>query len=135
MARIHGENANYTLDSLAIEDELSQIDQEITQDTAEVTAFGDVAQEFVEGKYGWTHQLAGAFDGAASQGDAKLFSMFGAGEKAVGFDPTGASAATNDPNYDGNVLVTQYGISAPVNGPVTYRASLLGNGVLTRAVT
>ncbi len=134
MARIHGENVNYTLDSLAIEDELNRVDQEITQVVSEVTAFADTAQEFVEGKYGWTQELSGSLDPAASQGDAKLFSMLGGGEKAVGFDPTGVTADANNPNYDGNVLLERYGISAPVDGPVTYRASLRGNGALARAV-
>ncbi len=134
MARIHGENVDYTLDSLAIEDELSNVSQTVNQQVSPVTAFADVAEEFVEGKYGWTHELSGAYDPAASQGGAKVFSLIGAGEKAVGFDPTGTTAGANDPNYDGNVLMETYTIDAPVDGPVTFRVSLRGNGALARAV-
>tara|TARA_R110000824_G_scaffold68237_8_gene176642 strand:+ start:158 stop:565 length:408 start_codon:yes stop_codon:yes gene_type:complete len=135
MARIHGENTNYTLNSVAIEDELNQVDQEISQQLSDVTAFADTAEEFVQGKYGWTHEVSGSLDPAASQGDATIFALVGSVERAVGFDPTGASAATNDPNYDGNVFLERYSISASVSGPVTYRASLRGNGALARTVS
>jgi len=113
---------------------LNSIDQEVSQDLQEVTAFADVAGEFVEGKYGWTHELGGSWDPAASQGDDTIFAMIGTGEVAAAFDHTGATAGANDPNYDGNVLLERYSISARVAAPVTYRASLRGNGVLTRAV-
>ena len=134
MGRIHGEDTNYTLNSVAIEDELNSIDQEITQDLAEVTAMADVAQEFVEGKYGWTHELAGSADFVAAQGDATLFAMVGTGEVAVGFDPTGAGNGANDPNYDGNAFLERYRLSSRVNAPATYSATLRGNGALTRQV-
>ncbi len=134
MARIHGEAANYTLNSIAIEDELNSIEQTIEQDVAEVTAFADVAKEFVQGKYGWTHELGGSVDYSAAQSDATAFAMVGAVEKAVGFDPTGTAAATDDPNYDGTGHLKRYSISASVNAPATYRATLEGNGALARNV-
>jgi hypothetical protein len=134
MARLHGENVNYTLNTVAIEDELNGVDQEIAQDLAAVTAFADVAEEFVEGKYGWSHDLEGSADFAASQGDATIAAMLGAGEVAVDFSPTGNVAGANDPHYTGNVLLENYRISARVNGPVTYRARVRGNGAITRAV-
>lgn len=134
MARIHGENTNFTINAVAIEDELNNVALEIRQQVSEVTAFADVAEEFVEGKYGWTEEVTGTFDGAAAQGDATIFALLGAGEKASAFDPTGEVAAADEPNYDGNVLLERYGIRAPVNGPVEYSATFRGNGALTRAV-
>lgn len=134
MARIHGENTDFTINSVAIEDELNNVALEIRQQVSEVTAFADTAEEFVEGKYGWTEEVSGSFDGAASQGDATIYALLGAGEVASTFDPTGVTADANNPNYDGNVLLERYGIRAPVNGPVEYSATFRGNGVLTRAV-
>ncbi len=135
MARIHGEDANYTLNSVAIEDELNSIEQTIEQDIAEVTSFNDVAKEFVQGKYGWNHEIGGSCDYDNAQGDATLFAMVtGSVEKAVGFDPTGTTAATDDPNYDGNVFATRHSISAQVGAGQSYRATLVGNGALARTV-
>lgn len=135
MARIHGEVADFTLNAVAIEDELNSIDLNIQQDLQEVTAFNDVGQVFVRGKYGWTEDVAGAFDGAAAQGDATLFAMVGAAAAvATDYEPTGADSGTNDPNYGGSVWLKSYKISSKVNGPVTYQASLQGTGALARTV-
>ena len=137
MARIHGENANFTFNSVAIEDELNSIDQEVRQDIAEVTAFADAAQEHVEGKYGWSQQVGGSLDPVASQGDATLFAAIGAGPLAVLFDPVGGGTggAAGNPVYGGNVIVESYSIHTRVNAPVTYEAALRGTGALTRDVT
>ncbi len=134
MARIHGEDANYALDSVTIEDELNSIDQTIEQDISEVTAFADVAKEWVRGKYGWGHEIAGAADFAASQGDETIWGAAGGAEVPLSFDPTGNGAGANDPNYDGNGHLKRYSISASVNAPATYRATLEGNGALARNV-
>ena len=134
MARIHGEDANYTLNSVAIEDELNSIEQTIEQDVAEVTAFADAAKEFVRGKYGWGHEIAGAADFDASQGDETIWGAVGGAEVPLSFDPTGAGAGANDPNYDGNAHLKRYSITASVNAPATYRATLEGNGALSRNV-
>lgn len=137
MARIHGANANLTFNSVAIEDELNSIDQEVRQNTGEVTAFADTAEVHVAGKYGWSHQLAGSCDFAASQGDATIFAAIDAAAKALLFDPVGGGTGgdTNNPVYGGNAFVESYTISVKVGGPTTYTARLRGTGALTRDVT
>lgn len=135
MARIHGDNADLTINSVALEDELDQIDLEVGQRLAEVTAMADVGEEFVEGKYGWSLEAAGSADFAASQGDATIFGLIGGGEVAAGYEPTGATAGTDDPNYDGNVLLERYRISSRVNQAARYQATFRGNGALTRATS
>ena len=137
MARIHGASANFTFNAVAIEDELNSIDQEVRQNTGEVTAFADTAEEHVAGKYGWSHQIAGSADFAASQGDATIFGAIAGASVAVLFDPVGggtAGAAAN-PVYGGSVFVESYSISVKVGAPVTYTARLRGTGALTRDVT
>ena len=135
MARIHAENANYSLNSIALEDELNSVDLNIDRDVPEVTAFADLAKAHVAGKYGWGHELAGSADFDAAQGDDTIFSALNNGTAIpVAFDPTGNAAGPNDPNYDGNGFVERYVISARVTEAVTYRARVRGDGTLTRAV-
>lgn len=137
MARIHGANANYTFNSVAIEDELNSIDQEVRQNLGEVTAFADTGESHVAGKYGWSHQISGSADFAASQGDATLFAAIDGTAKAVLFDPVGGGTGgdTNNPVYGGSAFVESYSISCRVGSPVSYSARLRGTGALTRDVT
>lgn len=137
MARIHGEAANFTLNSVAIEDELNSIDHEVHRNIGEVTAFADVAETFVGGKYGWSQEIAGSADFAAAQGDATIFGLVASAAVPVLYDPVGGGTAgdVNNPVYGGNVLLENYKISSKVNAPVTYSASLRGTGTLARDVT
>ncbi len=135
MARLAGVNADFSYNSVDLEDELQTIEMSVDNNLAEVTAFADDGAEFVEGLPNSTFSLGGALDPAASQGDATLFGQIGSGEAAYVFQPTGATANTNDPNYTGNALVSNYTISADVAGPVSYSATLQTNGKPTRDVT
>lgn len=134
MARIHAEVANFTLNSVTIEDELNSIDLEITRDIQEVTAFADVAHVMVGGKYGWREQLAGSADFVAAQGDATIFALVAAASVAQDYDPSGTSVGASAPHYTGSVFLESYSLHSGVNTPATYRAALRGTGALTRAV-
>tara|TARA_Y100000310_G_scaffold345852_1_gene471413 strand:+ start:15936 stop:16343 length:408 start_codon:yes stop_codon:yes gene_type:complete len=135
MARQAGNVANFSYNSVAIEDELNNITLTVTPTLTEVTAFADTGAEFVEGLYNGTFAIAGAWDGAASQGDATIFGQIGSGEAAFVFQPTGAAAGASSPNYTGNALVSSYVITADVGGATTYTADLQVNGPVTRAVS
>lgn len=137
MARIHAEAANLTLNSVAIEDELNSIEQEVHRDVQDVTAFADAAEVKVAGKYGWSHQLGGSCDFAASQGDATIFGLASGAAVALLYDPVGGGTAgsTDNPVYGGSVFLERYSISSRVNGPASYTAQLRGTGALTRDVT
>lgn len=134
MAKIAAKVSNFTLNSVAIEDELNSIDLKVDQETVMVNGFSSAGPERVVGNYDWTESISGSFDGAASQGDATIFGMLGSAGVAAAFDPTGNSAAANDPNYDGTVVLKSYSISSKVGAAVTYSAELEGNSALTRAV-
>ena len=135
MARIPGKDANFSYNSVAIEDELNSIEMAVDVNLPEVTAFGDAAAEFVEGLPNSKFSLSGSADLAASQGDATIFGQIGSGEAAVVSDPTGTSVGASNPHYTGNALVASYRLRTEVGGPVTYDAELQVNGVLTRAVS
>jgi len=135
MARIHAENADFALNSVQLEDELNSVDLNIQRDVPEVTAFADTAKAHVAGKYGWGYELAGSADFDDAQGDATIFAaLANATAIPLAFDPTGTAAAADNPNYDGVGYVERYSISARVTEAVTYRATVKGDGTLTRAV-
>ena len=135
MARIAGKDANFSYNSVAIEDELNSIGMSVDVNLPEVTAFADTGSEFVEGLMNAKFSVSGAADFLASQGDATIFGQIGSGEAAHIFQPTGASAGANSPNYTGNSLVASYSITAEVGAPVTYSAELQVNGPVVRTVS
>ena len=135
MGRIAGKNANFSFNSVPIEDELNSIEMAVDVNLPEVTAFADSAGEFLEGLPTSTFSVSGFWDGLASQGDATIFGQIGSGEAAYVFQPTGASVGANSPNYVGNALVKSYRVRAEVGGPVTYDSEFQVNGVNDRDVT
>tara|TARA_Y100000310_G_scaffold345131_1_gene462057 strand:+ start:2498 stop:2905 length:408 start_codon:yes stop_codon:yes gene_type:complete len=135
MARIAGKSANFSFNSVAIEDELSSVEMSYEVNLPEVTSFGDAAAEFVEGLPTGAFSVSGFWDGAASQGDATIFGQVTSGEAAFIFQPTGEAADANNPNYTGNALVKSYRIRAEVGGPVAYDTEFQVNGAIARAVS
>lgn len=137
MAKIPAKVANFSVASVAIEDELDKIDFKIEQETIKVDGFSSTGPERVVGNYDYTASIGGNADFAASQGDATLFALVGdANGGAVAFDPTGNSAGANDPNYDSTAMVLKsYSISAAVGQSVKYSAELEGAAALARSVS
>ena len=135
MARIAGNDANFSFNSVSIEDELNSIEMSVDNNLTEVTAFADTGPEFVEGLANSVFNIAGAADFASGQGDATIFGQIGSGEAAYVFQPTGAAAGASDPNYTGNALVRSYTVRCEVGGAATYSAVLQVNGANTRATS
>ena len=89
----------------------------------------------VVGNYEHSLDISGQFDGASGAVDATLFGLVGSAGVASAFDPTGASAATNDPNYDSTMVLESYQIDAKVGSALMFSATLQGAGALTRATS
>ena len=134
MARLAGNDANFSYNTVAIEDELNSITLTVDNTLTEVTAFADIGAEFVEGLMNAKFSIAGSCDFAAAQGDATIFGQIGSGEAAHVFQPTGTAAAADHPNYTGNSLVKSYVITCEVGGAATYTAELQVNGPVVRTV-
>lgn len=134
MAKLSAVKPNWTINSVALEDELNSISLNLKQETAKVDGLSSTGPERVVGNYDWDASGDGSFDGAASQGDATIFGLLGSAGVASAFDPTGASAGASDPNYDGTVVLASYSIKAAVGGAVTYSVAFEGASALTRAV-
>lgn len=135
MARQSGKAADFSFNSVAIEDELSNITQTTDVNLPEVTAFGDSATTFVEGLPTSNYSVTGFFDPAASQGDATIFTRIGSGSATASFETTGSAAGTNAPVYSGSAFVSSYSITSEVGGASTYTADFQVSGALARAVS
>ena len=143
MARTHGEDSNFSFNSIAIEDELNSITMNATVAESDVSAFSDVYQNFLAGKKNVTFDIAGSLDMAATQGDATIFDhlTLTSGPKTLVFDPDGAGPDTNSPEYTctssglTGAICSSYSISLPVGGAATYSATFQCSGSTTRAVS
>lgn len=135
MAKQAAKNINVSINSVALEDDFDSASLSVEQETPVVTSFADAGPRRLTGNYDYTLEVAGKGDFAASQSDATLFALVGSAGVATAFDPTGATAGPNDPNYDSTSMVlSSYKISGAVGGAVEIAATLLGNAALSRAV-
>ena len=135
MARQSGKSADFSFNSVAIEDELTSIVQTTDVNIIEVTAFGDSAGTFTEGLPTSNYSISGFFDPSASQGDATIFTRIGSGSATASFETTGSTAGSNTPVYSGSAFVSSYSITSDVGGATTYTADLQVSGALARAVS
>ena len=122
MARTHGKDADFSFDSVAIEDELSAATLNFTGPEADITAFGDTYQTFLAGKPTAPYDVSGFADLASSQGAATIFGEVGLEAEEIDFEPDGSTG------YNGFAIVTSYSISSTVGGPITYSASFRHTG-------
>ena len=139
MARLHGKNANYSFNAIAIEDELNSITQTADVPEADMTSFADAYQTFLAGKKTVATDIAGSYDPAAAQGDATIFAAINGGPVSTVFDLSGSGPGASDPQYQctasglTGVLVDSYEMSFPVGEAASYRARLQHSGSTTRA--
>ena len=144
MARTHGKDSNFSFNSVAIEDELSSITMNASVTESDITAFGDVYQNFLAGKKDVSFDVSGALDmDFASDGDATIFDHIAltSGPKTLIYDPDGAGPDTDSPEYTctssglTGAMVSSYTINLPVGDAATYTATFQCSGSTTRAVS
>lgn len=127
MARLHGKDADFVFNNVAIEDELNMATLNFDVPAAEITSFSDAWQNFLAGKPGATLDVAGSADLAAGQGDATIFAALGGAAVTWDFEPDGATG------YNGYTIVTAYSITSAVNDAIKYTASFRHNGTAAAA--
>ena len=135
MAKIAARSADLTLNSVSMEELLDEISLKVQQETPEVTCLADAGPRRVAGNYDYSLSVKGAADFASGASDATLFALVGSAGVSAGYDPTGASAGTNDPNYDSTVVLGSYEISSKTGQATMLSAELRGNSALTRATS
>jgi hypothetical protein len=137
MARIHAQSANFTFNSVAIEDELNKIDLSMDVDTPEITAFADTGKAFLAGKYNWSLECSGSADLAASQGDVTIYNAIAAATSYTTiYDPAGGvTAGAGNPLYTGSSFVKKYMLRSGVAEALKYDVTFQGSGLLDRDIT
>lgn len=136
MAKQPAANADISINSVALEDDIDSFTLNVSQETPVVTALGDTGPRRVTGNYDYNLDISGGADFAASQSDATLFGLIGSSGVAMAVDPTGEEAGADDPNYDAtSIVLSSYQISGSVGGRVDFSASLQGNSALSRNVS
>lgn len=132
MAKTAAKNTDITVNSVALEDDVTGYSLDVTQELPVVTSLADAGPRRLAGNYDWSLNLDGNNDFAASQSDATLFGLIGSAGVTLDLEPTGANSGTDDPNYGGTVLLASYSIAGQVGGAVTFRSQLMGGSALSR---
>ena len=135
MAKRASRDLNWAINAVAIENFLESSSQEVTQEAPVVTGYADTGPRRLAANYDVKYSGEGNNDFAASQLDATIFALVGSAGVASAFDPTGAAAGANDPNYDmtSGGLET-YSIRTAIGQPGKFSFGLAGNAALSRAV-
>jgi len=101
----------------------------------EDTAMGDTFRSRIGGLKDWSIDVELNQDFTAAQADATIFPLLGT-VTAVVIKPVNTTTAATNPQYSGNVLVSEYN---PLDGSVgdlaTTSVSWPGAGALTRATS
>ena len=138
--RLHGKNANFSHNAVALEGWIDSIDQTATVPEAEITSFADTYQNFLAGKKDVKTELAGPLDMVLAAVDVSLFGAIGDGPLSTIFDPSGSGPGADNPQYKctasglTGALVANYRIECPVGGAGRWAATLQNSGQTTRAV-
>ncbi len=122
MARTHGKDADFSCDSVAMEDVASNITMNFEVPEADITSFGDAWQNFLAGTPKATLSVDMFYDPAGGGNDITIFGELGLEAEEYDFEPDGTTG------YDGFAIITGYSISCPVDGPITCRLDLTHNG-------
>lgn len=122
MARTHGKDADFSFDSVDLEDELNTVTLNFTVPPADITSFGDAWGNSLAGKPSAAISAGGSLDPAGGAGDITIFGELGQEAKAWNFEPDGTTG------YDGFAIVTSYSITSAVNAAISYTVDLLHNG-------
>lgn len=124
MAEVHGRNADLTLDGTTFDPYTTTTTLSFSQDTADVSAYGDDDKQYIVGMEDATVNTAGNWDPTQ---DAASYAMLDGAAVATDFEPDGTVS------YAQSAICTSYSITAPAGGAVTYAQSLQRTGATTRS--
>lgn len=105
-----------------------------TVGTSDTTHYGDQAKEFIVGLSDATISIAGFLDATIDGKISAAMAAMSAGtipNIPFEFSPAGNTAASGNPKYTGNFIITNYTVSAPVANVVSIKL----DGQITGGVT
>lgn len=100
-------------------------------ESADVTAFGASAKEYIAGLADGTVSISGHFDQTV---DGYLSGILGKGPVDFEYYPTGTAAGANNVKYTGKMMLVSYDPSSPVGDKVGFTAEFQLSGAVARAV-
>ena len=135
MAKISSKSVDLTIGGVALEGFMRGGGLSIDQELPDVTTLSDAGPRVVVGNYSGALTLEGPADFASGGSDATIFADLGVAASVVSIEPTGATAAASDPNYDFSAALASYSFSWSVGSPIDYSASYTVTSAITRAVS
>ena len=126
MAFLAGKDSAITIDSTALTSYVDSMSLSRDVNTLTVTSFGDANEAYIAGVQGFTIDISGSFDATA---DNAIQGMFDGATVTFDFRPNDTSGL---PKYTGSALITNYTIDSSATDKVSFSASLLVSGSITR---
>ena len=143
MARVHAKSAALLVDEFDFSGVSNSMTLNFAEAPAEVTAFADTDQTFLQGKLGFTFDVNGLWSTASPNYDGEMFTDLTATARRVGIYPGGLTAG--NVGYEGPTLisasprvstvgdsiacnVTWQGASAPTRSRLLSAATITCNG-------
>jgi hypothetical protein len=129
MAKVHGKDSFFELNSVELSAFLTEISVSRSGDVAEASTMGDSAKEYMPGLKDATISISGRWDDTASTGpDAVLSAALGT-EVAFEYGPEGDDSG--DIKHSGNCIVTAYNVSSSIGDVVAFTAEMQVTGAVT----
>lgn len=133
MASFAFTDARVEVNSVVLSTFVRSVTLNVEAEDLEDTAMGDTYRSRIGGLKDWSVDIEFNQDFAAAAVDVTLFALLGT-VVAVKVRPTSAAISTTNPEYSGNVLISEYN---PLDGSVgdlaTTSVSWPGAGTLSRA--
>lgn len=128
-------NAFVEVNSVDLSDFVRQVTLNISADELDDTAMGDTYRSRISGLKDWSVSLEFNSDFAASAVDTTLWPLFGT-VTGIKIKPNDATASATNPQYSGNVLVSQINpLGNSVGDLATVEVQWPGAGALARATS
>ncbi len=142
MARVMGDEVNFSFNAVAMEGELNSVDVNFEVPTPDITSFNDAWQNrLASSKKNTTIELRGFMNQTASQMERELLAAMGGGTKSTVLDFTGSGPGASDPEYQCTAsgltgsLVSRVRLSLAPNGVGEVEATIQNSGNTTRATS
>ena len=136
MAKFVYKNAFISINAVDLSNRVESLTLNFGAETPEVTAMGDGTRTRVPSFIDWSIEVQFRQDFAASNVDATLFPLVGAAAFAIEVRPDAGAVSATNPKFTGNTLLTTYNpLTGGVGDVSAAPATLMGDGVLTRATS
>ena len=123
---VHGKGTRVYLDEFEMTPYFNSADVTVTNETAELTAFGAPSKSYIVGLRDATISVSGLWDATV---DGYIIGTEPATRSFI-FGPAGTTGG--NVKYTGEAILTNYSVSAPVADVVTFSLDLQVTGNVTR---